>query len=409
MTLYSGSKAFAPISQHGGLTSWLVDGYLLLAEFPQRHLRIYNPTAAALWLLLADGSNNQAELVAAFAELFKQPKIDVEQDVLHLLATWREAGWIDFNETGQLILVSPTKVAFDSNARPNCQYLPTHDIIFDKVYSLGPSPFRVRIGKTSNQGNNGLAERVMALLQGFKAATVKNPPSILDIIVSHEGIHLNDDQSPIMFWSDQTEALGRIYQAIFRMAYPDGNMLATFHAAAASQGKSVLLSGLSGAGKSTLAAYLASRGWRYYGDDVIGLNADGTVAPLPCALSLKEGSWQVLRARHPVLDALAAIHYGGKTARYLPLPTDKLDATEHQTLAAWVFPCYQARSTTRLETMTVIESLQALINNGMALDEHIDVPGIRTLLRLLSDLPRYSLVYSSLDEASACLQKLIHS
>ena len=120
----------------------------------------------------------------------------------------------------------------------------------------------------------------------------------------------------------------------------------------------------------------------------------------PCALNLKEGSWQVRQAQHPELEALSTIHYGGKTARYLPLPIDPFKATEHQTLAAWFFPSYQAGSASRLAPMTVMESLQALINNGMALVERIDVPGIKTLLKLLSDLPRYSLVYSNLNEAS---------
>jgi len=64
------------------------------------------------------------------------------------------------------------------------------------------------------------------------------------------------------------------------------------HAAAVERdGRALLISGESGAGKSTLASLLATRGWRFMGDEFALLDpASGTLAPFPRPASLKNAS-----------------------------------------------------------------------------------------------------------------------
>jgi HprK-related kinase A len=62
------------------------------------------------------------------------------------------------------------------------------------------------------------------------------------------------------------------------------------------EGKAVILTGESGAGKSTLAALLGERGWRLMGDEFALLDCEsGMLHPFPRAISLKNGSIEVMR------------------------------------------------------------------------------------------------------------------
>jgi hypothetical protein len=152
---------------------------------------------------------------------------------------------------------------------------------------------------------------------------------------------------------------------------------------------------------------LASRDWLYYGDDVVGLGADGFVLPLPTAVSLKEGSWPLFHATHPQLEQLPVIRYGSKTARFLPISVESFGQPSQRRLAAWVFPEFRADAVTRFEAIDTEYALQALITGGLALADPVDAQGVHALLTLLTNLPKYRLVYASLAEAQTCLQSLL--
>lgn len=429
MTCLVDDGVAAEIYRQNGLAAWLIDDHLLVAELPQRCLRIYNPSAAVLWLLLAEGARGQADLVCAYAQAFGQAEDRVAADVAQSLADWRELGWVATDAAGCLGLtsgISSTGVAAhqatacvarqtagapalqtDDGGAGRYPLLPDHEVIFDAAFRLGAAEFRVRIGETEPMGPHGLAARIAAMLQGFAPAGAPQPTTRLDIVVAPACTYICNAAGPARAWSDPAIALGQIMLAIFRLAYPCVSMLATLHAAAVGRGGTVLLSGVSGAGKSTLAAYLAGHGWLYHGDDMVALTDTGAILPMPTAISLKQGSWPVMQDQYPQLQDLDTVTYGAKTARYLPLAIQAARDVRAQALDAWVFPCYQAGATTQCEALTTIEALHALNTAGLALDEGIDFQGMGDIWSLLGRLPKYRLVYSNLDEAEQCLRKLV--
>jgi hypothetical protein len=402
----SGGEPAMLVSRHGGLAAWLLGDHLLLGEFPQRSLRIYNPSAAALWLMLTEGSRDHLGLVAAYAELFGVAENQASQDVGQLLAEWGKLGWLACGEAGLVCIEYQDAVTPTIDIAMSCMALPSNDAIFDAQFKFGESIFGVRVAETFPMGAAGLAARIAAMLGGFPSTDLHQVSRRLNVVVAEDVTYIDDGVSMISQWSDPAEALSQVVLAIFRLAYPQEPTLAMLHAAAVGQSRALLLSGVSGAGKSTLAAYLSRHGWRYYGDDIIGLGSEGVVLPLPTAVSVKKGSWTLLGEHYPELDALDVIKYGEKIARYLPISTDIHEEATICAIAAWVFPSYQVGVEIQFEPLTVVEALQALIANGMAFDTEIDHQGISEFLAMLSRLPRYRLVYSDLTEAEQCLRSL---
>lgn len=395
------------VSRHGGLTAWLLDDHLLLGEIPQRSLRIYNPSTAALWLMLTEGTRDYPGLVADYAELFDVEEKQASQDVGQLLAAWGNLGWLACDETGLVCIEYQDLPAQDIDIARSCVSLPSNDAIFDAQFKFGESIFGVRVAETYPMGSAGLAARIAAMLGGFPTTDLHQVSGRLNVVVAEDVTYIDDGVAMISQWSDPVEALSQVVLAIFRLAYPQESTLAMLHAAAVGQNRALLLSGVSGAGKSTLAAYLSCHGWRYYGDDIIGLGSEGVVLPLPTAVSVKNGSWTLLGEHFPELDALDVIEYGKKIARYLPISADIHEVATIRAVAAWVFPTFHVGAEIQFEPLTVVEALQALIANGMAFDTEIDHQGISEFLEMLSRLPRYRLVYSDLIEAEQCLRSLV--
>ncbi|CAK0743965.1 putative PqqD family peptide modification chaperone [Gammaproteobacteria bacterium] len=397
------------ISVHEGLAAWLLDHHLLLAEFPQRYLRIYNPAAAGLWLLLAEDALDRPGLVRAYGEVFNLSAEQAEWDVTQCLAEWRGQGWLTVDASG-LWRIAPRYEA-DFEAMPSANQLPDHTILHRGIYRFGDAAFGLEVGETRPMGLSGLAARLVAMARGFPVVGTEATAS-LRVVVAEDATYIQVGDTSPSVWFDPIEAVGQVILAIFHLAHPRASILATLHAAAVGRERTVVLAGVSGAGKSTLAAYLVGRGWCYQGDDIIGVAAHvgshsgGRVLPLPTAVSLKEGSWGVLGGRYPGLEALENIEYGAKIARYLPLSEAVEAPAGTRDVAAWVFPSYRSGAATRIQPLSAVAALEALITSGMALDARLDRYGLENFLAILSGVPRYRLEYSDLTEAETWLNEL---
>jgi HprK-related kinase A len=81
-----------------------------------------------------------------------------------------------------------------------------------------------------------------------------------------------------------------------QMALGQKRFLLLHAASVEREGRALVITGESGAGKSTLAALLGERGWRLMGDEFALLDCEsGLLHPFPRAISLKNGSIEVMR------------------------------------------------------------------------------------------------------------------
>ncbi len=99
---------------------------------------------------------------------------------------------------------------------------------------------------------------------------------------------------------------GVIFMFLINVMYgkTDDDWLMTVHASAITNGqKTILFSAAPGQGKTTIAALLQTRGYRLISDDFVPIDCHSFCAyPFPIAMSVKEGSMNLLAPHFPSLE-----------------------------------------------------------------------------------------------------------
>lgn len=161
----------------------------------------------------------------------------------------------------------------------------------------------------------------------------------------------------------------------------------------AKDGAAVLLVGSGGSGKSSAAAYMASNGFRFGGDDLVGLSPDsGKVHPYPAPVALVDhGLWLHLnRGWTPP----SFVTPSASTTGLFLIPSVLFDVT----LAPLDVPCvifvrYQPKRSGSLEQVSRGHALTRIAQEALGL-----VPGNMQALRgLIHDASIFRLDYPSLD------------
>lgn len=126
---------------------------------------------------------------------------------------------------------------------------------------------------------------------------------------------------------DQSEFVkGRIFVELINVLHnkKESDWLMTVHASAISDGnKTILFSAAPGSGKTTIAALLQAKGYQIISDDFVPIEQSSFKAyPLPIAMSVKEGSMELLRSHYPELETNPLITVNSKKKiKYLPVDT----------------------------------------------------------------------------------------
>jgi len=125
--------------------------------------------------------------------------------------------------------------------------------------------------------------------------------------------------------SDESNLVkGKIFMELINVLHnkTDADWLMTVHASAITNGqKTILLSAPPGSGKTTLAALLQANGYQLISDDFVPIDQESFHAyPFPIAMSVKEGSMEVLTSHYPALEK-KQLNYitSEKSVRYLPV------------------------------------------------------------------------------------------
>ena len=161
-----------------------------------------------------------------------------------------------------------------------------------------------------------------------------------------------------------------------------------------------LLVAPSGGGKTTLAAALDAAGFGLLSDDVVPVTPAGDLLGFGLPLCLKAGSWPVLRACRPDLDAAAVIERHGQPVRFLP--------ARHPAGGRRVAPTrlvlshYRPGSAASLEPVSPEWALQGLLGARTVLGT-LTQDWLDALARWLERVPAYRLSYPDLASALTVL------
>jgi len=180
--------------------------------------------------------------------------------------------------------------------------------------------------------------------------------------------------------------------------YQSKKHLISIHAATLEYHKNVFLfPAISGSGKTTLAAALMKSNFTLYSDELAIIDLKGNILPLPFPLSIKEGSWKILKDSYPILSKTDYhIRFDNQKVKYLP-PEHKAASFNKPTHI--IFPKYTKNVATKLTTLSVCEAMYQIKEAGYELNEPLNIENFEKILDYLMLLPAYQLEYSSLDEA----------
>jgi hypothetical protein len=220
---------------------------------------------------------------------------------------------------------------------------------------------------------------------------------------------LRADGAEILQSAILDEVLERLIRAVVMCACDHVQWLVLMHAAAVgSRTGCVLMPGVSGSGKSTLTASLLSSGRSYYMTDDVALldRASLCVVPVPGALILKRGSWELLEPLLPELSALAIRCRAGQDVRYWAPPAAQI-ATVQLPVKAIIFVRYENGRKASLVPLSTLEGLSQIIEAPSAISAPITSETLEQLASWAQGIPFYTLGYGSLTEATHLIEELL--
>lgn len=389
------------------LSAWLIDDHLVVAEFPQTTLRLYNSSAAAIWLTLLEQTKTTLYQVLNKLVLIYDinPEI-IKLDVKNLLAEWCQLGWLQdagdtygFNQNLSAYPAQKEQV-FNSIQLSNSNY---HTQSWVVQLSI---PLKIELHVDSHSSARLVFDRLSAMLEGLPTSD-HEPAHILRGVIHQQRFSIFYNGHCLIDADNHVDGMGQFLYQMIALGHPQEKCLLSLHAAALSNDyqKGIIFPGLSGAGKSTLAVLLTNMGWNYMGDDIVGMGVSGNILALPTAASLKFFDIDALQQYKDQFNVLATIRYGDKVAKYLPILKESIN-TLPSPLSAWVFPQYSIGQRFICETLKPVGTLQQLIESGIGFTENLTYEEIELFLKYLEEVPAYRISYSDIQQVAQWLKTL---
>ena len=197
-----------------------------------------------------------------------------------------------------------------------------------------------------------------------------------------------------------------IQEKMMTHTYQAQRYLISMHAGSVEKnGNVMVMPAVAESGKTTLTASLVHSGFNLFSDEVTSLDYEGYVHPIPFCMNIKEGSWKVLSPMYPSLDH-SGVHsrYDGQNIRFLP-PVNLHNG--RQKASHIIFPKYKPNAKTTLTQISANEALSRVKEAGYQVQENMDKDKFELILTHFVSLPKYTLVYSNLDEAIAEINMLL--
>jgi hypothetical protein len=280
------------------------------------------------------------------------------------------------------------------------------EVVAERLYRLLDVTFRFGFS------SQGLADESDAILAPLVAAETPQRCIRLDVIPHEAGYMVIKDGREFRCCPRQDQIVPLLKTCMVELALRESGDFAAVHAAAVGkEERCILLPGVSGSGKSTLTAALVASGLRLLGDDTVVLDSESLAArPVPFAICVKDGAWQLLTSRFPgLLDQPVHNRLDGKHVRYL-VGTD---------LASWATPGsrFEVRGIAFIRRVSEArgalvpisrsEALSRLTTEFCLLADKLDTRKIAELVGWIGKLDCYELQYSNLEDGVALVKSLL--
>jgi hypothetical protein len=270
----------------------------------------------------------------------------------------------------------------------------------DACYDVCGVPVRLRCGPP------GLASALSGLLAPMLWSGERVAPARLDLWREPGGYVLGRDGCLVDRFRTAPEARWGTVRAL--LAAGDREWQAMLHASAVARGDACLMiCGDSGSGKTTLMAGLLAGGLDLVTDDVLPVEAgSGRVWPVRLAVSVKEGSWEVVGRHIPDLNRAPVSRFAGRRMRHF-WPRAPLSVADERGLApaALVFPARLPGRSARPARIGPAKALARLGRGGSVLPDTDQ--GMAEFLAWLMRIPAYQLEYGELADAVPVVRSLL--
>ncbi len=376
-----------------------LDGEPLLFDERRQKLYALDRPAAFIWCCLEDGVgiDGAANRLAEAASLdIAASRALVEDAVQH----WRERGLLDsdggvVNGQASDNSVHAAQAAVVTLHRPAVRAA----VVTERRVNLAGLDLHLCCPEPE------VAQRVLPLFAHLPPPA-DGPLVRIDIRTAPAGYAVFQDRLPVLRIGELAGVAPALKAHLVQtiLARPDYR-LAVHTAAVAKDGRVLLLPGDSGSGKTTLAAALIARGFSFLGDDTVVLESgDLRVRPIPFALAVKAGAWDLLTPYHPRLPELPVdCRPDGKVVRYLRPAHIAIEALP----AAWmVFPGWSGGTKPRLTGLSRVAALQRFLPGCYASAHGLKSAELGQLVQWIERVECYALDASDLGEAVGLLERL---
>jgi hypothetical protein len=376
-----------------------LDGEPLLFDERRQKLYTLDRTAAFIWCCLEDGLAPDG-VAQRLAEATALDLPAARAFVENAMRRWDECGLlggdvdaVDEEVTNGRSAAAPASIVTLHRPAPRVAVTERHvNLAGLDLHLCCPEP--------------EIAQRVLPLFAHLPAPADMGSLVRIDVRTAPAGYAVYQDRLPVLRIGELAGVApalkAHLVQAI--LARPDYR-LAVHAAAVAKNGRVLLLPGASGSGKTTLAAALIARGFSFLGDDTVVLErGDLRVRPIPFALAVKAGSWDLLKSYHPRLPELPVdCRPDGKVVRYLRPANIAADALA----AAWmVFPDWSGRGAASLTRLARVAALQRFLSGCYASARSLKSSELAELVQWIEGIDCHTLDASNLDAAVGLLDQL---
>jgi hypothetical protein len=372
-----------------------IEGGLLLLDQTSNCLFAYNDTARHVWDLIEAGCREE-RLIAEFARAWQIPRSLARADIDAIVAEWQaqnllvDRGRARRRHPPQVKLRGAAwcegpKVGWQSEWVCTIRGVP---IAFAVETEL-PGPFR--------------------LLFAHLETPTAVPRARIEIRTGPGGERvLVEDGRERVRTVEPAEVIGALFMAVLERTHPNLQWFALIHGAALSfGGHGLALAGPSGSGKSTLVAGLIAQGYDFLTDDLIAISEPhGTIVPWPLPVSIKQGSFDIVRAYHPQLVEAAPYRTKGVEARML-IPQTSAGDVDPVPLRHLAFPRFVAGAKAHTRRLSSFEAIERLLKDRVWLGNPVTEQRMSAFLAWLDRTPAYALSYGSLDDGMRLIAEVV--